>query len=108
MITTALFYLGAYAVITSPIWTWISNHAPRLWHLLSCPACAGTWYGLVTSAAMGQLFGIVPFGLPPTSAFTPLVIALASMVWTPIGFAVMYAATYARQVLDDRHRGDQV
>ena len=78
LITAALFYLFARAVITEPIW----SRFPKFLHeLTQCPACAGAWYGL-GCGWVGYYFGIPFFGSMRWTA--PFIIALMSLVWTPI------------------------
>ncbi len=77
ILTAALFYLGARAVVTTFLW---SKYPPKLDAFMSCAACSGFWYGLAC-ASVGWLFD-VPF-IGSTSALTVPVVGLMSMVWTP-------------------------
>lgn len=81
LLTSAMFYLGSRAVITS--WLW-SKYSPKLARWADCAACSGAWYGFIIS-------GVVHAGgspaMPPgllTQWWSPFVIGLCSMVWTPI------------------------
>jgi hypothetical protein len=86
LITTALFYLGARAQITSFLW---SRYPARLDALMSCAACSGFWYGLGT-AAIGYAFD-VPF-LGSTSPWAILIAGAMSIVWTAVIAAKMERA----------------
>jgi hypothetical protein len=77
-ITTALFYLFARAVITEPLW---SRFPLFLHELTQCPACAGAWYGFICGW-VGYYFDAPFFGSIRWTA--PFIIALMSVVWTPI------------------------
>jgi hypothetical protein len=79
LLAAALYYLGARAKITKPIWqlwedTWFSR-------FLECAACSGFWYGTITSSigyALGwHLFGAHAWWTIPTTA-------IASIVTTPL------------------------
>lgn len=78
LITASLYYLGARALITQPIW---SRYPPRFDSFMSCAACSGFWYGFLVG-----IFGLVaqvPF-LGVAAWWTPFVVGLGSMIWTPI------------------------
>lgn len=84
LVTTALYYLGAWALVTR--WLW-SRYPDGLFQLMHCAACSGFWYGLAVGI-IGRQLGI-DF---PGGHYAPVVAALCSMVWTPV---------VARQMLYD-------
>jgi len=81
LLTSAAFYLGSRAMITR--WLW-SRYPPRFARFMDCAACTGFWYGLIA--------GIVgTYAIPedltisiPKILRLPLIVALCSIVWTPI------------------------
>lgn len=77
LLTAALFYLGSRAKISEFIW---SRYPAKLVSFMDCAACTGFWYGLVASFVLRLDVG----ALVVTNWYTPLVIALCSMAWTPI------------------------
>jgi hypothetical protein len=88
LLTTALFYLGARAKLTAPI----TRHLPgELNEVLACPACSGAWYGM--ACAVFGFFTRTPF-LGASAWWTLPVIALASMIWTPMLAALQEASIY--------------
>lgn len=78
--TTALFYLGSRAVITSWLWSryprWLATWA-------DCAACSGTAYGAAVALA-AKAAGIwvlpVPWGLPAVLVVAPAL----GMIGTPL------------------------
>lgn len=81
LLTAALFYLGSRAVITQFIW---SRYPSGLAALMDCAACSGTWYGLGVAVAVGNAAKLNFGQLAYDSWYTPPIVALCSMVWTPI------------------------
>lgn len=84
LVTTALYYLGAWALITR--WLW-SRYPPVLGALMTCAACSGFWYGL---AAGWALRDALPF--PGGPRLGVVLAGLCSMVWTPV---------FARRMITD-------
>lgn len=80
LVTTALYYLGAHALITRAIW---SHYPPRLDKFMSCAACSGFWYG-VAVAMLGWWRNWPFLGLPGRDWLTPIIVGLCALVWTPI------------------------
>ena len=78
LLTAALYYLGARAMITQFLW---SRYPPRIDAFMQCAACAGFWYG--AGLGIAGLCTRTPF-LGSLAWWTPVVIGLASVVWTPI------------------------
>lgn len=79
LLTTALFYLFARAVITE--WLW-SRFPAWLQYVTQCPACSGFWYG-IACAAIGIYVFDKPF-LGRTNWYVIIDVGLMSIVWTPI------------------------
>lgn len=86
LLTAALYYLGARAMITQFLW---SRYSARVDAFMQCAACTGFWYG----AGLGVvgLCTRTPF-LGSLAWWTPFVVGLASIVWTPIVANVHEAA----------------
>ncbi len=78
LLTAALYYLGARALVTK--WLW-SRYPKKLDDFMNCAACSGFWYG-VTVGLVGHAAG-VPF-LGSTAWSVVVVIGLASVIWTPV------------------------
>jgi hypothetical protein len=87
MLTTAAYYLGSRAVITE--WLW-SRYTPKLAKFFDCSACSGFWYGAVAGMTLGWCGEIAPLELPARAPYTPILIGLCSMVWTPITAGIMH------------------
>lgn len=80
LLSTALFYLGSRAKITS--WLW-SSYPPGLARFMDCSACTGYWWGTLLTVAIEYGTTLeLPFGLSP--AMAPIPIGLVSLVLTPI------------------------
>ena len=77
LLTTALFYLGARAQITQPLW---SRYPTKLDAFMSCASCSGFWYGLTVAAAIG-IPTKTPF-LGATAWWTIPLVGVCSIVWT--------------------------
>jgi hypothetical protein len=92
LLTAAIFYLLARAMITS--WLW-SRYPPRLDAFLSCAACAGTWYGAGVALAVGYPLDLPFLGLDGRAWYTPVFVAGCSMIWTPMIAVLHHLATEA-------------
>ena len=82
-LTTALYYLGAWAKITTFLW---SRYSPFFTEFTECAACSGTWYGFVVGL-WGWYLDLPFLGLSPARIQAPtyaLVVGMCAMVWTPI------------------------
>lgn len=79
--TTALYYLGSRARVSS--WLW-SRYPPKFARFMDCSACSGFWYGALTAATLGRSLDLRLGALPADSIWTVSVAALGSMIWTPI------------------------
>lgn len=82
LVSTACFYLGSRAMITRFLW---SRYPSWLASFMDCAACTGFWYGLIFANIYGY-HRPLPFDLPYKWSF---LVGLCSLVWTPIGAAVM-------------------
>jgi len=80
LLCCALYYLGAQATITEAVW---SRYPARLDTFMSCPACTGFWYG-AACAGLGWWQDWAFLGLDGRHWLTPGIVALCSIVWTPI------------------------
>jgi hypothetical protein len=98
-VTSALYYLGARALITRWIW---SKYPSWLDSYMFCAACSGFAYGVGVSFAIGWTQNLEFFGLPGRFWLTPVVSGLASMVWTPILANVQINALYQLGIADPR------
>jgi hypothetical protein len=78
LLTVALYYLGARAMITQFLW---SRYSPRVDAFMQCAACAGFWYGV--GLGIAGLVTDTPF-IGSLAWWTPIAAGLASVVWTPI------------------------
>lgn len=83
LIVTALYFLGSRTVITQPLW---SRYPKGFARFMDCPMCAPTWYGLLVSlVAIG-----LGYDYPGLSNWhAPFVVALSSMVVTPLTAATV-------------------
>jgi hypothetical protein len=81
LITTALYYLFARAMITKPLW---SRYPSWLDYYTMCAACSGFLYGLVVALAIGVPFDLQFLGVVGRTWYTPILVSLGSMIWTPI------------------------
>lgn len=87
LLTVALYYLGARAMITRFFWEWTERDLPKLGAFLGCAACAGTWFGAFVGAFGYGILGWRFLGVDGALLNTILPAACA-MVWTPILAAV--------------------
>lgn len=79
-LTTAMYYLGARAVVTS--WLW-SRYPGWLDKFMLCSACSGFWYGIGV-AGIGWALNLEFLSLPGRHWLTVVAVGLCSMIWTPI------------------------
>lgn len=85
LLTSAAHYLGSRAMITR--WLW-SRYPPRLARFFDCAACSGFWYGLAAAAILRV--PLPSIRLPEWGSC--MVIALCSIVWTPLVAGFMQAS----------------
>ena len=78
LLTAAFYYLGGRAQVTQFLW---SRYPPRFDAFMQCAACTGFWYG-AGLGFVGLATG-TPF-LGSSAWWTPIVVGLAAIVWTPI------------------------
>lgn len=83
LLTAALYYLGARAVITS--WLW-SRYPRWLAKVTDCSACSGFWYGVAVSEVLRRPL----CSIPGDAWYLPILVGLCSMVWTPIVACAMH------------------
>lgn len=88
LLTTALYYLGARALLTEQLW---SLYPPRFDSFMKCPACSGAWYG----GAVALAFRLDVLGLPGHAWYTPFAVGFCASVWTPIVWHQMEKALVA-------------
>lgn len=81
LLTTALYYLAARAVITKFLW---SRYPGWLDHYTMCAACSGFLYGIIVAFAIGWTQDLAFLGLQGRLWVTPICVGLGSMVWTPL------------------------
>lgn len=86
LLTSALFYLGSRAQITS--WLW-GRYPLGLARFMDCAACTGFWWGLILSLTLARHERLDLLAFAPFDPVTPLVTGLCSMVWTPIVAGLM-------------------
>lgn len=83
LLTVALYYLGARAMITKWFWTWTERELPRFGSFMNCAACAGTWWGFFVGSFGYEALDWRFLGINSWFLNTILV-GLCAMVWTPI------------------------
>jgi hypothetical protein len=86
MLTSAAFYLGSRAAITR--WLW-GSYPPWLARFMDCSACFGTWAGLGFGMLLSWGPGLSLPSIPAAEWYSPFLIGLCSMVWTPIVAGLM-------------------
>ena len=91
LLTAALYYLGSRAVITQALW---SRYPPRLAAFMDCPYCTGTWYGALVALIGGFYLDLDFLALAGDAWPTIVVVALCSMMWTPMVAAVAQHSFY--------------
>ncbi len=81
LLTTTAFYLLSQAMITKWLWskypTWLDTY-------FSCSACSGFAYGVACAITIGRTYNLDFLGLPATSWFTPVIVGLGAIAWTPL------------------------
>ena len=82
LLTPALWYLSARAVLTEPLWGRVEEHFPRLGAFLACSACAGTWWGFLVGALGHEVLEMRFLGVDSHLSF--LLVGLCAMTWTPV------------------------
>jgi hypothetical protein len=89
LLTSAAFYLGSRAKITQPLW---SRYPKGFARFADCASCTGFWYGLFFGMALSwRPISLPVAGIPPGSWYAPLIIAMCSIVTTPIVAGLMQA-----------------
>lgn len=88
LLSTALFYLGSRAKITS--WLW-SRYPKPVTEFMDCSACSGFWYGVLIAVTFGRRYDLTYLGLDPYDLWTPILVGLGSMTLTPIVGGLMQA-----------------
>mgnify|MGYP001577680378 CR=1 FL=1 len=101
MVTVALWYLGSQAVITRPLW---SRYPQSVDAFMSCSACSGVWLGgLVGGLGAWQRW---PFlGLPGREPLTVALVAVCSLVWTPLLAALLVRALVSLERREGTNHG---
>ena len=80
-ISAALYYLASRAKLTHFLW---SRYPEWLAYWTLCSACSAFAYGVGLGALGGQVLHLDFLGLDGTAWYTPGVVGLCTMVWTPI------------------------
>jgi len=88
-LSAAAYYLVSRAKVTEPLWRRYPKPV-EYWTL--CAACSGFWYGAAAAVLLGRPLDLAFLGLAGGAWYTPLVVGLASMVWTPILARAMVVA----------------
>jgi len=88
LIASALYYLGSRAKITSFLW---SHYPPAFDRFMMCAACTGFWLGLGLAFGIGWWRDLPFLLLPGRFWLTPIVVAISSVVLTPL-----FAAAHLR------------
>ena len=78
LLTAALYYLGSRAKVTQ--WLW-SRYPAGFASFMDCAACTGFWYGMGVEIALREFVAYVEF--------SPIVVGLCALVWTPMIAALM-------------------
>lgn len=81
LVCVALYYLGARAKITKPLW---SRYPAWLDELTLCAACSGFWYGLACGG-LGWWRELAFLGMPARDPETLALVAVCAITWTPLG-----------------------
>jgi hypothetical protein len=85
LLSTAFYYLGSRATITSFVW---DRYPPAFGRFMDCAACSGFWYGILVSTAFVVAGRDLPLELTP-DVLSILVCGWISMVLTPIGAGLL-------------------
>lgn len=85
LLTATLYYLGARAEISQPIW---SRYPKRFGRFMDCAYCAGTWWGFLIGYVGGYHLNLDFAGLAGNDWRTVIVVGLCSTTWTPIVAAI--------------------
>lgn len=89
LVSVALYYLGARALITRPLW---SRYPAWFDGLMTCASCSGFWYNLGLAALFGYWKRWSFMGLPGNDPLTIGLVGLCGIVWTPVVAAVQIRA----------------
>lgn len=109
VVPAALFFLGDRAVITRFIW---SRYPAWLASLRRCAACSGFWDMLIFSVFLRYGLGVA-LPILPNSTWCPLLLALCSIITTPLLAAaheramhqLAYGETLPRAVVVEQRDG---
>lgn len=83
LITTALYYIGAWAEISKPLW---SRYPKAIASFMACPVCVGFWYGALAGTG-GWFLGLTFLGLEGWPQIPAA--ALGGLVWTPFSSSAL-------------------
>lgn len=86
----ASFYLLSRATITHFIW---SRYPRWLGKMRDCAACSGFWDTMILALFMKSVHQELP--LYPDSSFTPFLLGLCGVIWTPYVAALQHKALEA-------------
>jgi hypothetical protein len=81
LVASSLYYLGSRAKITEFLW---SHYPPAFDRFMMCAACTGFWWGLGAAFVIGWWHELPFLLLPGRYWMTPVVVALTSVVLTPV------------------------
>lgn len=81
LVSTALYFLGSWALVTS--WLW-SRYPERVRRFMDCAACSGFWFGVACAAIGGAVGYRGPFEGPLAGPGWMVLSGLVTMVTTPI------------------------
>lgn len=79
ILAASLWYLGAFAEITRPIWR---RYPMWLDRFLSCPSCAGAWYAAEVAFVFDYFLNRPFAGLPGAAGW--IVAGLVAVSTTPV------------------------
>jgi hypothetical protein len=91
LLTPAMFYLASQAVITKPLW---SHYPAWLDSYFSCASCSGFAFGLLIALTLGRFAYLDFLQLDSRAWYTPIVVGLGAIVWTPIVANFQISALY--------------
>lgn len=92
LLTTALYYLGARALITRWLWT---RYPAWFDQFMDCAACVGFWWGFILAATIGRVAKLDLLMLPSWGLLTPIAAGLCTLVLTPIMAGLMHKGLQA-------------